>query len=188
MTESKRDAIKKAFIELLEEYPINKITVKDIVGRCGINRNSFYYHFRDIPALAEEIIMDDADVIMQRYPAIGSIEEGFDAVIEFAIAHRQAVLHIYNSADRALIERYLWQICEYVVASYLNNGATDRGIRKEDKEIIVNYYESLCFGQAIRWMENGMTEDIRAPFKRLCTLRRGMPEEMIRRAKEDAAW
>ena len=188
MAQSTREAIKKAFIELLEEYPINKITVKDIVGHCGVNRNSFYYHFRDIPALAEEIIMDDADVIMQRYPAIGSIEEGFDAVIEFAMAHRQAVLHIYDSADRALIERYLWQICEYVVVTYLNNAVSDRKIQEEDRDIIVNYYKSLCFGQAIRWMEDGMTEDIRAPFKRLCALRRGMPEEMIRRAKEEAAY
>lgn len=188
MAQSAREAIKKAFVELLEEYPIKSITVRDIVERCGVNRNSFYYHFQDIPTLAEEIILDDANVIIQKYPTISSIEEGFDAVIEFAMAHRKAVLHIYNSADRAIIERYLWQICEYVVASYLNNGVTDRGIRKEDKEIIVSYYESLCFGQAIRWMENGMTEDIRAPFKRLCTLRRGMPEEMIRRAKEDAAW
>ena len=188
MAQSVREAIKKAFVELLEEHPISKITVKDIVGRCGVNRNTFYYHFRDIPALTEEIIMDDADVIIKRYPTISSIEEGFDAVIEFAMAHRQAVLHIYNSADRALIERKLWQICEYVVTSYLKDAVTDSGIREEDKEIIVNYYESLCFGQAIHWMENEMTDDIRAPFRRLCMLRRGMPEEMLRRAKDEAAF
>ena len=49
-------AIKEAFVALLDERPLNKITVKDVVEACGINRNSFYYHFQDLPALLEEII------------------------------------------------------------------------------------------------------------------------------------
>ena len=36
-------AIKESFAKLLNERPLDKITVKDIVEDCGINRNSFYY-------------------------------------------------------------------------------------------------------------------------------------------------
>lgn len=46
-----RDAIIRSFLGLLNEKPVNHITVKDIVEDCGINRNSFYYHFQDLPAL-----------------------------------------------------------------------------------------------------------------------------------------
>ena len=49
-------AIKETFIALLEEHPLSDITVKNIVETCGINRNSFYYHYQDIPALIEEIV------------------------------------------------------------------------------------------------------------------------------------
>ena len=38
-----KDAIAAAFFELLTERSLSKITVKDIVDRCGINRNTFYY-------------------------------------------------------------------------------------------------------------------------------------------------
>ena len=38
-----KEAIKKSLIKLLNERPINRITVNDIVEDCGINRNSFYY-------------------------------------------------------------------------------------------------------------------------------------------------
>ena len=34
-------AIKATFISLLNKKPLNKITVKEIVEECGINRNSF---------------------------------------------------------------------------------------------------------------------------------------------------
>ena len=56
-------AIKASFLKLLNERPLTKITVRDIVEDCGINRNSFYYHYRDIPALLEELITEQADTI-----------------------------------------------------------------------------------------------------------------------------
>ena len=34
-------AIKASFLKLLNERPLTKITVRDIVEDCGINRNSF---------------------------------------------------------------------------------------------------------------------------------------------------
>ena len=48
-----RRAIKESFLKLLNQRPLNQITIKDIVEDCGINRNSFYYHFEDLPALVE---------------------------------------------------------------------------------------------------------------------------------------
>ena len=40
--------IREAFVELLNERALSKITVKDITDRCGINRNTFYYHYQDV--------------------------------------------------------------------------------------------------------------------------------------------
>ena len=53
MSSFTRKAIIEAFVKLLNERPLNKITIKDIVEECGINRNTFYYHFRDVPDLIE---------------------------------------------------------------------------------------------------------------------------------------
>ena len=46
-------AIKEAFLRQLADRPLSQITVKDIVEECGINRNSFYYHYEGLPALLE---------------------------------------------------------------------------------------------------------------------------------------
>ena len=50
MAQFTRTAIVNSFIRLLNEKPLDKITVKDIVDDCGVNRNTFYYHFQDIYA------------------------------------------------------------------------------------------------------------------------------------------
>ena len=58
--------IAKAFWQLLEEKPYSKITVKNIVERCEINRNTFYYHFHDIPDLLDRILKRNADDIINK--------------------------------------------------------------------------------------------------------------------------
>ena len=95
-----KKAIKEAFIALLDEKPLNRITVKDIVETCGINRNSFYYHYEDLPALIEEIIAGRVEELIQAHPTIDSVEDCFDAALEFVLQNRRAVLHIYNSISR----------------------------------------------------------------------------------------
>lgn len=40
-------ALAQAIKELMNEKPLIKISIADIVDRCQMNRQSFYYHFRD---------------------------------------------------------------------------------------------------------------------------------------------
>ena len=81
-TFTKRE-IKNTFLEMLEEMPLNQITVKALVEKCGINRNSFYYHYQDIPALIEEIVTEDANEIISSYASIESMQMGLKAILEF---------------------------------------------------------------------------------------------------------
>ena len=60
MTQFTSKAIEESFIRLLNERPLDKITIKDIVDDCGISRNTFYYHFQDITALLEQAGQSDA--------------------------------------------------------------------------------------------------------------------------------
>ena len=45
--------IKDAFLSLLQEKPIDKITVTDVVKKADINRSTFYAHYPDIRGIME---------------------------------------------------------------------------------------------------------------------------------------
>ena len=62
-----KQAIQASSLKLLDTYPLRDITVRMITEDCGINRNSFYYHFEDLPALVETIVKEDADKIMEEH-------------------------------------------------------------------------------------------------------------------------
>ena len=51
MAEDMRETIANAAKTLLFDKKVRKLTVKDIVEECHITRQTFYYHFEDIPDL-----------------------------------------------------------------------------------------------------------------------------------------
>lgn len=84
-----KTAIIETFWELLEEGPYNKITVKSIVDRCQINRNTFYYHFHDIPEILEYTIKNDADLIIQTYSQFGTPFDCLAPLVEHCLKKRK---------------------------------------------------------------------------------------------------
>ena len=50
-----RRLIRQAFVELMREKALEKITVTDIVTRADINRGTFYAHYQDTRAVIEQI-------------------------------------------------------------------------------------------------------------------------------------
>ncbi len=179
-------AIKQSFMKLLNERPLNKITVKDIVEDCGINRNSFYYHFRDMPSLIENIIIGELDRIIKEYPSIRSAEECFLVAAGFALENKRAVLHIYESVNRDIFERYLWRICEYAVTTYFNTVFGGKKIKSEDKKIVIRFLKCECFGSIIDWLNSGMKDNIETGIHRLCELRKGVLEQITDRCEIQA--
>ncbi len=174
-------AIRNSFIRLLNERPVSQITVKDIVEDCGINRNSFYYHYQDLPSMAEEIILEEAEAMVRQHPSVDSIEECIDLAVSFALENRRAAMHLY-SANRDLFERYLWRVCEHVVDTYISTAFAEYPLKEADKRVLVRNYKWECFGAVLDWLNGGMKEDIQADFYRLCELKKGMLEEVIRRS------
>ena len=122
------EAIKNKFMELLNRKPINKITVKEIAAECEINRNSFYYHFNDLPSLLEVILTDEAERFVEMHNEAGSIYEHLLDAIDFAIENKTAVYHIYNSANREMFEHYLDRISTKTVSDYMDNATRDMNI------------------------------------------------------------
>lgn len=53
-----KNMLRKAYIELSTEKDASKITVVDIVNRADLSRSTFYAHYPDVNAVAEEIEND----------------------------------------------------------------------------------------------------------------------------------
>jgi len=177
-------AIQEAFLAVLNEKSLGKITVKDITDRCGINRNTFYYHYQDIPALLEEICQIQVDELVNKYPELNSVEECLDAAMQIVMDNKRAVMHIYNSDNRNTYVSSLWRMCEATVTTYFNTAFTDNRLSPEDRQLLIRYHKCECFGLILDWINNGLREDYIEGTHRLCQMKKGSVEDMIRRSQQ----
>ena len=164
--------IKKSFVKLLNERPISQITVKEIVEDCGVNRNSFYYHFQDLPSLLEEVVVELADKVISNQPEDAVFEEQVHAALNEIVKHKRAIHHIFHGANTnsEFYELQLMKICEYVTRNYINSRAYIKNVPVEDLEYMVSFLKSVTFGQLIDWIHHDMSYDIVEHSNRLCRM------------------
>ena len=179
-----KQAIKSSFMKLLNQQPLSKISVRDIVEDCGINRNSFYYHFQDIPSLIEEIIKEDADRIIEQHPTVNSLRECINIMFRYALENKKAVLHIYNSANRDIYEKSMMKLCEYVVTKYLETAFGKDPESEKARASAIIFFKCELFGLSFEWIEKGMKEDAIEEIYSLADLCRDFSDEIMNRSKE----
>lgn len=185
MTSLTKDAIKKSFLKLLNSKPIDKITVKEIVEDCGINRNSFYYHFDDIPSLMEEIFNDQADEFVSHSFSPDNLYDSIMEAITFSLENKTAILHVFNSPNRQFYDRYLNRVARRTVTEFFDNFTKDsKRISEEDREAVVMYYKSLLIGFVFDWVSDGAQYDLSLKVKRICEIFEGTIELALERCSE----
>jgi len=179
-----REAIKKSYLKLLNRGPMDRITVKAIVEDCGVNRNTFYYHFSDIPALLNEIVTDLADQIISRKARTDSLEACLGEVTRFARENKRAVMNIYRSSSKDVYEKHLIKICGYFVSSYIDSVWKNLPISDEDRDVMIRFYQCELIGQVLVWLESDMSYD-KGQFKRIIELRGSLRDAFLERQRAD---
>ena len=162
--------IKNSFIKLLTERPISQITVKYIVEDCGVNRNSFYYHFQDIPSLLEEIIVEMTAKVIENLPEESTFEEKVTAALKEINLNKRMIYHIYGSSNREFYEKQLMKICEHVTRTYIRSREYSERVDSKDLEFVISYLKCELFGQLIDWLNHDMSYDIVEHSRILCRM------------------
>lgn len=174
MSKLTQKAIQNSFVKLLDSKPIDRITIKDITDDCGISRNTFYYHYADLPALVEEVLMNNAEELMQAYPSIESLEECLNVGARYVLGFRRAATHIYDSKHREVYDRCLMNVLRRIVTAYFDMALPDDKFSTEERDILIDYYKCVCYGIIADWCNNGMREDYAESFHKLLMIRSRM--------------
>ena len=125
MAQTTKNAIRKGFLDLLEQRPLDKISVVDIADHCGVNRNTFYYYYCDIYALVREVLETELDRVLNAPPLCTSWYQLMMRVTAFMRANRRAVYHLYQSSQRDLLEREYYQVVYGAVEDLVRRTAED---------------------------------------------------------------
>ena len=165
-----KKAITDTFIGLLNEKRLDRITVKDIVAKCGVSRKTFYYYFDDIYDLLEKYLDEMKQEAVMKIKDTRSFEAELLRLAEFAINNKKAVYHIYNSISRDMLEDYLYESTLTVINEIITERFKKTAYPKEDIEIISMVCTNAFTSCVLRWIKDGMTDGFENTIKRMAAL------------------
>ena len=138
--------------------------------RCGVNRNTFYRHYQDIPSLLQAIVQEKGDWLIENYCQQGQPILCIRPLIQYSLDHRRAVLHVYRSLPREEFQTGLARITGYLVEGYFQKAGEGLAIPPENRAFLTRFYRCAMMGVSLDWLEGGMETDLLAEAEFLCRL------------------
>ena len=120
----------------MEVKPIDKITIKDLVEKCGLNRQTFYYHFDDVYDLLEWIFEQDATKSLPHEIVYDRWREDVLCFFEFLYENREFALNVYNSNSRLYMLKFYKEKLEWCVRGFAEIVSDGMNISKGDFDFI----------------------------------------------------
>lgn len=186
MAQFTKKAIMQCFIQMLNESPMDKISVVDIAERCGINRNTFYYYYCDIYALVKELFTIEAQRIAEKELSCATWQEGCLEALEFVRENRRAVYHLFHSNHRDLLEEYLYDVAHLEMVNFVRREAEGMPVKEEDINSLALFYTSALVGLVTRWMLEGMKADVESILNNIGRLITGNLRMSLERSCEES--
>ena len=173
MSQVTKRALEQSLKNLLLKKPLNKITVSDITDDCGINRMTFYYHFKDIYDLVEWSCLEDAKRALEENKTYETWQEGFLRIFEAVRENKPFILNVYRCVHREQVERYLSPLVDSLLLGVLEEEAVGLVVREEDKEFIARVYSYIFLGILFDWIKDDMRSDPKEITEPLAVLIKG---------------
>lgn len=164
--------IAQAGERLLNEKNRKKLTVTDIVEECHITRQTFYYHFKDIPDMIMWNIQRKCNHLSTKLSDKKNIEEVVEYCLTIIIEHRQY-------GEKIMASNY-GEIVADLVISTMRKAFLELIEKKQffpdntiaEKRMIVTYYSYALGGVMKDWDMIGI-HDVKTAAKILIQLASG---------------
>ena len=178
--------IMSTFMQLLESESLDKITVRDIVEECEINRNTFYYHYSDIYDLLDDVVRVETEKFMSEdVDENTTFGEEYERAARFVLKYKKAILHIYDSKKRDVLQNYLETLAFSFISRFVKKEADGYGLPDEDIDYITGFYTHAIVGNTLGWIKRKLPSGQEKFIARTAGTFNATVKDMIRQCLEE---
>ena len=181
MASNTKEALGNALKQMLAVKPIERLTVKDLVDICSVNRQTFYYHFDDVYDLLEWVFEEDANKVLPSEVSFSHWREDVLLFFKYLYDNSTFALNIYNSQSRTYMLRYYKRRIQNCIRSFAVIVSEGQNIDRGDFEFVVEFYSNCVVGLISQWLDLGMKLPKEITTDRLMTVLEDSVENLLDR-------
>lgn len=174
-----KKAMEQAFLKLLSQKPLKKITISDITEECGINRMTFYYHFEDIYSLLDYSLRYEMKKALDGKFDASTWIEGMKNIFETSLKYKFLIVNAYKFNSRENVENVLDPIVYQLTYHVVKEEAFGHSVPEEDLVFVAQCYKHLLIGIVLDWIKNDMKDDYQILLKKIGNFLTGETEWIL---------
>lgn len=182
----RKEQMAQSLKKLMAQKNLQQITVQEIADDCGINRYTFYYHFKDIYDLLSWAFQNEALILIQRSDNCLTWQEGFRLFLQHIAENRQPFRRALEGVGEDALRNLFYQEISHLMDLYLSDIRGTRQVSESYCQFMRDFYISALCGVVIAWVQQDMklTEETVMSYLRPLMDRRSI-EESFRQAEQD---
>ena len=184
MSQITKRALEQSLKNLLQQKPLNKITISDITEDCGISRMT-YYHFKDIYDLVEWACVEDAAKALQNKKTHDTWQQGFIQIFHAVRENKPFVMNVYRCVSREQVEKYLVPLTDHLLMGVIAEQSAGMTVREEDKQFIAQVYSYSFVGLMLDWIKDDMQAEPEILVNKLALVLQGSIAQALERFRTD---
>lgn len=181
MSDITKNALANSLTELMAATPLDKITVRMLVENCGLNRQTFYYHFQDIYDLLDWTLQEDARHLVANKINLDNWEESIAALFVYMQENRMLVLNAFHSLERDTLEKEVFKLLSPLLHRLFSAQEGFDRLSEADQNFIVSVYGLGITGLFLRWIGANMMSPPEPMIRQLYRLMGGSLQGIVQR-------
>ena len=155
-----KKAIADGFRSLTEKKAFDKITVSDITSACGLNRQTFHYHFRDKYELINWIFYNEIISPITENYNIDEWSDGILQTLKTLKAHSKFYINALNTPYSDEFRKYFCSVTAQLFSRVLDRVVQgySRSAEVIDIKFVSEFLSYGVSGSIINWILTGMKE------------------------------
>lgn len=146
----------------MKTKPFDKIKIREIVDECGLNRQTFYYHFQDIYELVEWMYQHDGEIIVKDNFKTNGLYATAHQIFDYIEKHKEELVNITNSKADTYFFNYIRSGISKCYDIAIDNMTDGRKITKAYKRFLSEFYTCATAGIIVDWIKETSTERLSA--------------------------
>ena len=141
MAEDMRRRILRAFDSIVLERSGEKLTVKALIERAGISRQTFYYYFEDIMAVLDFVFQGGLQTSLKRCATARSTSEAIRFYLEDQLKFESVWPRLVGGRER--LEQLIYDSASGFVAQLLPRSESYGALPQRDAPFLTGFYATI---------------------------------------------
>lgn len=149
-TDSTKQLLTDSLRRLMRQKPLNKISIREITEDCGVNRQTFYYHFQDIHDQVSWMFHQDARTLLPEEEL--TWQEGLLRLFRYLDENREICLCILHSVAHEQLRRFFHTAIFDLIRQSIEQITEHMDVPPAQKTIMTHFYVSALSGMVESWL------------------------------------